>query len=60
MSAHQHLIQVPLADLHPTQITVGSAEVLVKRNQWAQLKRKARDSTLSSHWFPAVRGPGAA
>jgi hypothetical protein len=58
VSAHQHLIQVPLADLHPTQITVGSAEVLIKRNQWAQLKRKARESTLASHWFPAVKGPG--
>jgi hypothetical protein len=57
MSAHQHLIQVPLADLHPTQITVGSAEVLLKRDQWAQLKRKEKDSTLASHWFPAVKGP---
>jgi hypothetical protein len=58
MASHQHLVQVSLADLHPTQITVGSAEVLIKRNQWAQLKRKERDSTLASHWFPAVKGPG--
>ena len=58
MSAHQHLLQVSLAELHPTQITVGSAEVLIKRNQWAQLKRKARESTLATHWFPGVKGPG--
>ena len=29
----------------------------VKRSQWAQLKPKARDKLLQSHWFPAVRGP---
>jgi len=58
MSTHPQLIQVALADLHPTQITVGSAEVSVKRRQWAGLKRKERESTLSAHCFPAVKGPG--
>ncbi|WP_213959156.1 ParB-like protein [Variovorax sp. dw_954] len=57
MSSHQHLIQAALADLHPTQITVGRAEVVAKRAQWAQLKRKERDRTLAAHWFPAVKGP---
>jgi hypothetical protein len=58
MSAHQHLSQASIADLHPTQITVGSAEVLIKRTQWAQLKRKEREQSLATHWFPAVKGPG--
>lgn len=58
MSAQQHLIQVPLATLHPTQITVGNVEVAAKRSQWAALDAKARERTLAGHWFPAVRGPG--
>ena len=57
MSTQQHLIQVALADLHPTQITVGAAEVATKRAQWAGLKRKERERMLAGHWFPAVRGP---
>ncbi len=58
MSTHQqHLVRVALADLHPTQITVGAAEVAVKRQQWAGLKRKARKHALAAHWFPAVKGP---
>ena len=58
MPAQQHMEQAVLADLRPTQMTVGAAEVAVKRAQWAQLKAKARDKLLQSHWFPAVRGPG--
>lgn len=58
MSAHQHLIKVALADLRPTQMTVGNAEVHAKRMQWAQLAAKERDRSLASHWFPAVKGPG--
>jgi hypothetical protein len=57
MPAQQHLVRVALADLHPTQITVGSAEVAAKRTQWAGLKRKERERTLVNHWFPAVKGP---
>ncbi|MDP9901340.1 ParB-like protein [Variovorax ginsengisoli] len=59
MSTHRpHLIAVALSDLHPTQITVGAAEVAVKRAQWAGLRRKAREHTLAAHCFPAVKGPG--
>lgn len=57
MPVQQHMEQAVLADLRPTQMTVGAAEVAVKRSQWAQLKPKARDKLLQSHWFPAVRGP---
>ena len=55
MPVQQHMEQAVLADLRPTQMTVGAAEVAVKRSQWAQLKPKARDKLLQSHWFPAVR-----
>lgn len=58
MRAQQHLEQVTLLDLRPTQMTVGAAEVALKRSEWAQLKSKARQKLLLSHWFPAVRGPG--
>ncbi|MBV8503974.1 MAG: chromosome partitioning protein ParB [Paucibacter sp.] len=54
----QHLLRVPLSKLRPTQLTVGMAEVRLKRERWAGLKPKARRNLLESHWFPAVRGPG--
>ena len=57
MRAQQHLEQVLVSDLRPTQMTVGMAEVAVKRSQWAQLKSKERGKLLLSHWFPAVKGP---
>ncbi len=53
-----HLQAAQLADLHPTQISVGLAEVVAKRAEWARLKRRARAHLLSAHWFPAVKGPG--
>ncbi|MFT3812832.1 MAG: ParB-like protein [Acidovorax sp.] len=57
-TVQQHMEQAALADLRPTQMTVGAAEVAVKRAQWSGLRPKARDKLLQSHWFPAVRGPG--
>ena len=57
MPAQQHLVQVSVSELRPTQMTVGAAEVALKRSQWAQLKSKSRDKLLLSHWFPAVKGP---
>lgn len=58
MAATQHLVPVALSDLHPTQLTVGRAEVQIKRAHWASLKRKVRERELAQHWFPAVRGAG--
>jgi hypothetical protein len=58
MTTHQQLIEVSLEKLHPTQITVGKLEVALKRKQWSELGKKARLQTLTSHWFPAVLGPG--
>lgn len=57
---HQHLIEVELKALRPTQMTVGYAEVDAKRKAWTSLKPKQRKSMLPTHWFPAVLGPGGA
>ena len=56
MRAQSHLERATLADLRPTQMTVGTDEVVVKRAQWAALKPKARSKLLAEHWFPAVKG----
>lgn len=57
MTTHQHFIEVELADLKPTQITAGFAEVAQKRQQWAGLSKAARRQLLKTHWFPAILGP---
>ena len=57
MSLSKPLISTALADLQPTQMTVGAAEVAAKRAQWIGLKRKERARLLTSHCFPAVKGP---
>ena len=51
------LISAKLEKLHPTQITVGKLEVSLKRKQWSELGKKARNEALASHWFPAILGP---
>ncbi|MCU0120921.1 chromosome partitioning protein ParB [Pseudomonas sp. B2M1-30] len=50
------LIRGKLEKLHPTQLTVGLAEVADKRQEWKQLKRKERAAALDNHWFPCVLG----
>ena len=57
---HQHLIEVDIATLRPTQVSVGLAEVEEKRAEWRALNKKGRDTMLIQHWFPAVLGPNAA
>lgn len=52
------LINVRLDELHPTQMTVGAAEVVARRAEWAALKPKQRKKVHEGHWFPAVKGPG--
>lgn len=52
-----HLIKVELETLHPTQITVGLREVVLKRKQWKKMSGKARKELIASHWFPGVSGP---
>lgn len=55
---HQHLVKTDLRRLRPTQITVGFGEVQEKRALWTGMGKKQRRSFLTSHWFPAVKGPG--
>jgi len=57
MSTHQHLIEVEIKTLRPTQITVGIAEVAIKRGEWAKLGKKERHKRLKQQWFPSVLGP---
>ena len=54
---HHHLVQADLSKLRPTQITVGYAEVVRKRIEWAGMPKKARHRLLGSHCFPAALGP---
>jgi len=56
-AAHHHFVEAKLLDLHPTQMTAGFAEVVLKRREWAALSKKDRKDLLASHWFPAVLGP---
>lgn len=57
MSAHyQPLIKAKLLKLHPTQMTVGMAEVQKKRQHWRLLDKKQQKQFLLDNTFPAVRG----
>jgi len=50
---------VPIADLRPTQITVGMREVNAKRKEW-QAKAKAKgkgEAFLGKHLIPVILGP---
>lgn len=51
------LKEVPLAQLRPTQITVGFKEVDAKRRSWAELSESDRKKAMREEFFPAVRGP---
>src|SRR5215472_18116053 len=50
---------VPIADLRPTQITVGMREVAAKRKQWAtRAKNKGKgEEFLGKHLIPVILGP---
>jgi hypothetical protein len=47
---------VPLADLRPTQITVGMREVRIKRKAWQDRGAKKEGSFLGRHMIPTVLG----
>jgi hypothetical protein len=55
--AEQPSIGVPVADLRPTQMTVGFREVEIKRLQWREADEVARTKLLRRHVVPAVIGP---
>jgi hypothetical protein len=49
----------PLADLRPTQITVGMREVEAKRRHWRKKHGDKAGTFLASHMIPVVLGPDA-
>ena len=46
-----------ISELHPTQMTLGYAEVLLKREQWRALDVVGKRAFLVKHPMPAVLGP---
>lgn len=48
---------VAIADLRPTQITVGMREVQAKRKAWEQEDQKKKAEFLGRHMIPVIRGP---
>ncbi len=48
---------IPIADLRPTQMTVGLREVEEKRRQWREKTGKHEAEFLGSHMIPTVLGP---
>jgi hypothetical protein len=47
----------PIADLRPTQFTVGYLEVERKRMSWREKRTAEKSKTLESHMVPVVVGP---
>ena len=48
---------VKIADLRPTQITVGLREVNAKRKSWREKKGKQGGEFLGNHMIPVILGP---
>ncbi|HUK60980.1 MAG TPA: ParB-like protein [Stellaceae bacterium] len=48
---------VAIADLHPTQITVGFREVAAKRKEWRHRAGKTKPDFLGRHMIPVILGP---
>jgi hypothetical protein len=48
---------VPLAELRPTQITVGMREVREKRKRWQERESRKGAEFLGKHMIPVVLGP---
>ncbi len=48
---------VAVADLRPTQITVGYREVAAKRRLWRERSDDKADDYLGSHMMPVLLGP---
>ncbi len=58
MTLHMHHVdRVAIADLRPTQLTVGYREVAAKRAEWAALDKHDRQHFLDGHVVPTVLGP---
>ena len=58
MNAREPILKpVPIADLRPTQITVGYREVEEKRKRFHELSARAGGAFLGHHMVPTVLGP---
>jgi hypothetical protein len=51
------LTTVTIADLRPTQITVGMREVMEKRKRWRETGKKKGEKFLGRHTMPVILGP---
>jgi hypothetical protein len=51
------LSTVPIADLRPTQMTVGMREVNAKRKRWREMSGGKGGKFLGTHMIPVVLGP---
>ena len=52
-----HVVEMPIDELRPTQLTAGLVEVERKRREWRALGRKRRREVLQQHVVPCVVGP---
>lgn len=58
MTLHiQHVERIAIADLRPTQLTVGYREVAAKRREWDKMSKADRKRFLDGHVVPSVLGP---
>jgi hypothetical protein len=48
---------IPIAELRPTQITVGMREVDAKRRHWRKLNEGKGSAFLGKHMVPVILGP---
>lgn len=48
---------VPIAELRPTQMTVGLREVEEKRKRWREQESDRKDAFLGAHMIPTLLGP---
>lgn len=58
MKPTPEITRTRLDKLRPTQMTVGYAEVGLKRHDWRHVAKGDRETFLGDNAFPAVRGPG--
>ena len=59
ISASDDFKTVPIADLTPTQVTVGMREVEVKRRRWQEKHCHTAADYFKAARFPVILGPHA-
>ena len=58
MSVREPILKpVAIAELRPTQMTVGMREVKAKRERWRAERAKKGDEFLGKHMIPVILGP---